>query len=76
MVVITDNSSEYTWVTTLRNKKAQTKRVEFSFIPTISKRKPTQRESERGKTYISVFQNFLKLINYTNNQAFVMEAPE
>ena len=60
--VIKDNYSKDLWAIPLGNKYSQTITNEFLNILTTSKRRPLEKESDRGtEFYDSIFQNFLKL---------------
>ena len=52
ILIIIEKFSEYTWGNPPKNKIAQTITKELSSIPTTSKRRPVNVESDRGRQYL------------------------
>ena len=55
VLVVIDKFPKFEWTTPLQNKNAQTRKVAFERIEISSKRKPILIETDRGKTFITVF---------------------
>ena len=75
-LIVIDNFSKYGWAIPIKNKNSQTIKDTFSHILTISKRKPNNLESDRGKEfYNSTFQNLLKINNINHYSRYTDKGP-
>ena len=74
-LIVIDNFSKYGWAIPIKNKNSQTITSSFENI-LLSKRKPKNLESDRGKEfYNSTFQNFLKINNINHYSRFSDKGP-
>ena len=71
-----DTSSKFLWEIPLKNKCSKTITDEFSNILSISKRKLSKIESDRGaEFYNSIFQNSIKTKNVHHYSRFLDKGP-
>ena len=75
-LIVINNFSEYGWVIPIKNKNSQTIKDSFENILTISKRKPKNLESDRGKEfYNSIFKSLLQINNINHYSRYTDKGP-
>ena len=75
-LIVIDNFSKYGWAIPIKNKNSQTITSSFEHILTISKRKPKNLESDRGKEfYNNTFQSLLKINNINHYSRYTDKGP-